>query len=67
MLVSARVIDTPKRVRPRKELATVLPNLIRQPPGTVVVELADGRSVFAPEGSDPEAVRRYIAQQESRP
>src|SRR5262249_33806541 len=28
------------------------------------VELADGRRVFAPPGSDPEAVRRYIAQQE---
>jgi hypothetical protein len=42
----------------------VLQDILPIPPGAVAVELADGRRVFAPPGSDPEAVRRYIAQQE---
>ena len=44
--------------------AMVLQDILPIPPGAVAVELADGRRVFAPPGSDPEAVRRYIAQQE---
>jgi transposase-like protein len=42
----------------------VLQDILPIPPGAVAVELADGRRVFAPPGSDPGAVRRYIAQQE---
>jgi hypothetical protein len=42
----------------------VLQDILPIPPGAVAVELADGRRVFAPPGSDPEVVRRYIAQQE---
>jgi len=42
----------------------VLQHILPIPPGAVAVELADGRRVFAPPGSDPGAVRRYIAQQE---
>jgi len=42
----------------------VLQDILPIPPGAVAIELADGRRVFAPPGSDPEAVRRYVAQQE---
>jgi transposase-like protein len=42
----------------------VLQHILPIPPGAVAIELADGRRVFAPPGSDPEAVRRYVAQQE---
>ena len=34
------------------------------PSGAIAVELADGRRVFASAGSDPEAVRRYVAERE---
>src|SRR5215813_8615324 len=46
--------------------AAVLQDILPIPPGAVAVELADGRCVFAPPGSDPEEVRRYIAQQATR-
>ena len=35
------------------------------PEGAVAVELTGGRVVFAPPGSDPDAVRAYVAQRES--
>jgi hypothetical protein len=35
------------------------------PDGALAVELADGRVVFAPPDSDPDAVRRYVAERES--
>ncbi|MBK5652216.1 transposase [Bradyrhizobium sp. UASWS1016] len=38
----------------------VLRNLVRSPEGMVAVELADGGRVFAPVGSDPDAVRAQI-------
>jgi hypothetical protein len=41
-----------------------LQGMLPIPPGAVAVELADGRRVFAPAGSDPEAVRRYVAERE---
>jgi transposase-like protein len=43
----------------------VLQNLLPAPGGMEVVELADGRKVFAPIGSDPDAVRKHIAERES--
>lgn len=42
----------------------VLQEMLPIPPGAMAVELADGRHVFAPAGSDPEAVRRYVAERE---
>ena len=30
------------------------------------VDLSDGRRVFAPEGTDPEAVRVHVAEQENK-
>ena len=47
------------------ESAAVLHDLLQPPDGMMVVELADGRRVFAPEGSDPDAVRAHVAAQEA--
>lgn len=37
--------------------ALALQNLVQPPDGMMAVELPDGRRVFVPEGSDPDAVR----------
>lgn len=42
----------------------LLETLLPIPQGAVAVDLADGRRVFAPPGSDPEAVRQYVAERE---
>jgi transposase-like protein len=47
------------------ESVAVLHDLLQPPDGMTVVELADGRRVFAPEGSDPDAVRAHVAAQEA--
>lgn len=44
---------------------TVLDGLLPAPKGTGLVELADGRRVFAPTHADPEAVQRAVSDQES--
>jgi transposase-like protein len=66
-LITATVIERVRRGRPKKVAPLVLENLLPMPAGSVSIELADGRRVFAPAGSDPESVRRYIANQESTP
>jgi len=38
---------------------------LRPADGMTAVELSDGRRVFAPEGSDPETVRRHVAERET--
>lgn len=43
----------------------LLQDLLPIPDGMVAVDLSDGRRVFAPIGSDPEAVRRYVAEKEA--
>ncbi|WGJ13320.1 transposase [Methylocapsa sp. D3K7] len=43
----------------------MLHDLIPPPDGMTVVELDDGRRVFAPVGSDPDAVRRHVLEQEA--
>jgi|CXWL01.1.fsa_nt_gi transposase-like protein len=65
LLVTARVVERPTRGRPKRG-PLVLPDLLPMPAGAITVELADGRRVYAPAGSDPEHVRQYVAQQESR-
>lgn len=60
------------RVRRRKSGATnidgtVLDGLLPAPKGTGLVELADGRRVFAPTHANPEAVRRAVLNQETEP
>jgi transposase-like protein len=47
-----------------RDAAAVLQDVLQIPPGAVAIELADGRRVFAPPGSDPEAVRQHLAQRE---
>lgn len=65
VLVTAHVIDTPRRGRRKQPL--LLQQLLPQPPGMMTVQLSDGRTVYAPEGSNPAAVRVYVAQQEASP
>ncbi|MCP2218432.1 IS66 family insertion sequence element accessory protein TnpA [Bradyrhizobium elkanii] len=43
----------------------VLHDLLQPPDGTTVIELTDGRRVFAPIGSDPDTVRRHVIEQET--
>ena len=43
----------------------VLNDLLQPPDATTVVELHDGRRVFAPAGSDPDAVRRHVSERET--
>lgn len=64
-LVAARVMETPARGRPKQRLPLVLHDLLPTPPGMIAVDLADGRRVFAPTGSDVQTVRQYIADKES--
>ena len=43
----------------------VLLDLLQPPDGMTAVEFDDGRRVFAPAGSDPEAVRQHVLNQEA--
>jgi Transposase len=61
-LAAVKVIDK----RPGASATpVVLHDLLRPADGMTAVELGDGRRVFAPEGSDPEAVRRHVADRET--
>jgi transposase-like protein len=65
-VATIRVQERRRRGRPRKEAATLaLQELLPCPEGSIVVEVGDGRHVFAPAGSDPEVVRRYVAAREA--
>jgi hypothetical protein len=46
--------------------ALVLQDLLPVPDGMTAVDLSDGRRVFAPEGTDPEAVRVHVAERETK-
>jgi transposase-like protein len=46
------------------DVALDLQNVLPKPDGMAVVELADGRKVFAPIGVDPDAVRKHVEEQE---
>jgi transposase-like protein len=64
-LVAVRIADEQRSSnRDADAEVVVLQEMLPVPPGAVAVELADGRRVFAPAGSDPEAVRRYVAERE---
>jgi Transposase len=61
-LAAVKVIDR----RPgASSTPVVLHDLLRPADGMTAVELGDGRRVFAPEGSDPETVRRHVADRET--
>ncbi|SMX56512.1 protein of unknown function (transposase fragment) [Bradyrhizobium sp. ORS 285] len=47
--------------------AGALRDLVRPPEGMVAVDLVDGRRVFAPAGSDPDAERGQIESKETAP
>jgi len=66
-LLLTTVIERPCRGRPKKASPLVLENLLPMPQGSVSVELADGRRVYAPADAHPDEVRQYIANQELNP
>jgi hypothetical protein len=43
----------------------VLHDLLQPPDRMAAVDLPDGRGVFAPVGSDPDAVRRHVTDREA--
>jgi hypothetical protein len=61
-LAAVNVIDKRPGASPTP---VVLHDLLRPADGMTTVELGDGRRVFAPEGSDPETVRRHVADRET--
>jgi transposase-like protein len=65
-LASVRLADGPSEgARSSPSVPLDLQNLLPVPDGMELVELADGRKVFAPIGSDPNAVRKHIAEREN--
>jgi transposase-like protein len=66
-LAAVRVAEErPGRKHGTRPEAVVLSDLLPMPNGMAAVDLPDGRRVFAPAGSDPEAVRRTVAEREAR-
>jgi transposase-like protein len=49
------------------DAAHLLDNLLPVPSGMAVVDLLDGRRVFAPVGADPAVIRRQVAEREMAP
>ena len=67
-LAAVRITDEPRNGKRGTDAElVVLPDILPIPADAVAVELADGRRVFAPAGSDPNVVRRYIDEREKGP
>jgi hypothetical protein len=65
-LASVKLVDERSDGTPSSPLLPlVLQDLVPIPDGMVAIDLNDGRRVFAPAGSDPEVVRRHVAEQEA--
>jgi transposase-like protein len=65
-LAAVRVSDGEHGGEPATTVETFdLQNLLPVPDGMEVVELADGRKVFAPIGSNPDAVRKHVGEREN--
>ena len=65
-LVTVRLHDGRSRGKRRASaVPLVMQDLLPVPEGMQAIDLADGRRVFAPIGSDPDAVRRHVAEQEA--
>jgi transposase-like protein len=45
----------------------IIRDLLQPPDGTTVFDLGNGQQVFAPVGSDPEAIRRHVADKQATP
>lgn len=65
-LVPVQVVEG-RTKKPGASEASLLTRLLPCPDGMKEVELADGRCVFAPADADPDAVRREVAERETRP
>ena len=64
-LAAVRIADEQHRGTPDAGAdVVVLQEMLPIPAGAIAVELTDGRRIFAPAGSDPEAVRQYVAERE---
>jgi transposase-like protein len=64
-LAAVRIADEQRRgTDDASAELVVLQEMLPVPPGAMAVELADDRRVFALAGSDPEAVRQYVAERE---
>ena len=59
----ARIVDVSTTGKGGKNgsAAAVLYDLLMAPAGMTLVDLPDGRRVFAPAGADPDAVQRHVA------
>lgn len=66
-LATVRLAGRRGRGRPKQSDVLVLDDLLQPPEGSIAIELGDGRRVFAPAGSDPDTVRRYVAERENAP
>jgi transposase-like protein len=65
-LAAVRVSDGKYGSEPAAAVETLdLQNLLPVPDGMEAVEFADGHKVFAPIGSDPDAVRKHVAEREN--
>ncbi len=64
-LATVRLVERRQRGRPKKPPPLVLHHILPAPPDSVAVTLADGRCVYAPAGTDPDVVRRFVAERES--
>lgn len=64
-MAAVQVVEGRAKSGPRE--ASLLAGLLPCPDGMKEVELADGRRVFAPIETDPDAVRRMVAERETRP
>lgn len=65
MKEQADVMFATARLREAGGKAVLLQELLPAPEGSAIVELTDGRRVFAPESADPDAVRRQVAVREA--
>ena len=65
-LAAVRVSDGEHGGEPATAVETLdLQTLLPVPDGMEAVELADGRKVFAPIGSNSDAVRKHVAEREN--
>ena len=66
-LAAVELDDGQPAAGPASAAPLVMQDLLPVPDGMEAVDLHDGRRVFAPIGSDPEAVRRQVAEREAVP
>jgi len=60
-------VELPRDVPGVASKPAILLKLLQPPDGMMAVDIGDGRQVFAPAGSDPDAVRRHVLEGRSAP